>query len=93
MMPLRTRKRPAAHTDRPLRNNTTAALDFTAPWHRDLREPLTAEDRADLDVLIAAAERGFRLATRCLRCNQWIVAPSSVRAHMGPACRAKAAGA
>ncbi|WP_369828014.1 DUF6011 domain-containing protein [Mycobacterium sp. 852002-51163_SCH5372311] len=67
--------------------------DFTAPWRHDLHEPLTAEDRADLNVLIAAAERGFRLATRCCRCNQWIVAPSSVRAHMGPVCRAKAGAA
>ncbi|KAA1243634.1 hypothetical protein F0Q45_25495 [Mycobacterium simiae] len=54
-------------------------------------DPLTAEDRADLDVLIAAAERGYRLATRCLRCGQWLVAPSSVRRHLGPVCAAKAA--
>ena len=27
----------------------------------------------------------------CTRCNQWLVAPSSVRRHMGPVCRAKAA--
>ena len=60
-----------------------------APWRQHWNEPLTAEDRADIDVLVAAAERGFRLATRCIRCGQWVVAPSSVRAHMGPVCRAK----
>jgi hypothetical protein len=70
--------------------DSRSATDFTAPWNHDPHEPPTAEDRADLDVLIAAAERGFRLATRCIRCNQWLVAPSSVRAHMGPVCREKA---
>jgi hypothetical protein len=54
-------------------------------------EPQTAEDRADFEVIRQAAERGFRVAVRCLRCNQWLVAPSSVRAHLGPVCRAKAA--
>lgn len=71
---------------------TTPMAEFTAPWGRDPHEPLTPEDRADIDVLVAAAERGFRLATRCLRCNQWLVAPSSVRTHLGPVCRAKASG-
>ena len=72
--------------------NNTTENHFSAPWGHDPDEPLTAEDRADFDVLIAAAERGFRLATRCLRCNQWLVAPSSVRAHLGPVCRMKKAG-
>jgi uncharacterized protein DUF6011 len=70
--------------------NREFAVQFTAPWNHYPHEPLTAEDRADLDVLIAAAERGFRLATRCRRCNQWLVAPSSIRAHMGAVCRSKA---
>ncbi len=64
-----------------------------APWRHDPHEPPSEEDRADLDVWVAAAERGFRLATRCTRCGQWVVAPSSVRAHMGPVCRAKVATA
>lgn len=72
-------------------SNNVTAIEFTAPWLHDRHEPLTADDRADVDVLIAAAERGFRLATRCTRCGQWVVAPSSVRAHMGPVCRAQAA--
>jgi hypothetical protein len=75
----------------PLSDNITDTAEHIAPWRQDWHEPLTAEDRADIDVLIAAAERGFRLATRCTRCNQWLVAPSSVRRHLGPVCRAKAA--
>lgn len=86
------RKGPARHSQ-PSPGNTTNADQFTARWHHDRHEPLTVEDRADLDVLIAAAERGFRLATRCIRCGQWLVAPSSVRAHMGAVCRAKAGAA
>jgi hypothetical protein len=84
------RKRPAPPQNQPSRNHTSAA-QFSVPWRHDPHEPLTADDRADLDVLIAAAERGFRLATRCTRCNQWLVAPSSVRAHLGPVCRTKVA--
>jgi Family of unknown function (DUF6011) len=87
-----TRKRPAPTQDRPSRNSITNGNQFIAPWRHDHAEPLTAEDRADIDVLIAAAERGFRLATRCTRCGQWLVAPSSVRAHMGPVCRGRAGG-
>lgn len=83
--------RPGGKTTKTANQLTTASADFTLPWHQHRHEPLTPEDRADIDVLVAAAERGFRLATRCLRCNQWLVAPSSVRAHLGPVCRAKAA--
>jgi hypothetical protein len=54
-------------------------------------EPVDADDRADLEVLNAAAELGFRLATRCLVCGQWLVAPKSVRLHIGPKCRKRAA--
>jgi hypothetical protein len=75
------RKRPAPPQDRPPRN-TTSAYQFTAAPH----EPITAEDRADIDVLVAAAERGFRLATRCSACGQWLVSPASVRRHLGPVC-------
>ncbi|WP_420845334.1 DUF6011 domain-containing protein [Mycobacterium lentiflavum] len=85
------RKGPARH-GQPLPTTTIDADQFTAPWDFGLHEPLTAESRADIDLLIAAAERGFRLATRCTRCNQWLVAPSSVRAHLGPVCRAKVGG-
>lgn len=83
-----TRRCPATSDDR-APADTTSTPDYIAPWRQDWHDPLSAEDRADLDVLIAAAERGFRLATRCLRCNQWLVAPASVRAHLGPVCRRK----
>jgi len=85
---MKTRKRPAPGKGRPIPNNTSTGY-LTAPWHHDPREPLTAEDRADLAVLEAAAQRGFRLATRCIRCGQWLVAPTSVRAHLGPVCRTR----
>ncbi|MFC5332872.1 DUF6011 domain-containing protein [Mycobacterium branderi] len=88
---MKTRKRPAPPQNRPSRNNTSD-MQFTVPWHQEPHEPLTPEDRADIDVLIAAAERGFRLATRCTRCNQWLVAPVSVRTHLGPVCRSKIGG-
>jgi hypothetical protein len=57
----------------------------------DRVEPLDAEDRADLAVLEAAAERGYRLATQCMHCGHWVSNPKSVRLHAGPRCRAKAA--
>jgi hypothetical protein len=82
------RKRPAPPQNRPLRHYTDIAKEIAYRRQDGYASP-TADDRADLDVLIAAAERGFRLAIRCLRCNQWLVAPSSVRAHLGPVCRVK----
>jgi Family of unknown function (DUF6011) len=53
----------------------------------------TAEDRADAAILAAAAALGFRLAVRCTRCGQWLVAAESVRSCMGPVCRARVSGA
>jgi hypothetical protein len=53
-------------------------------------EAPTAEDRREARVLAEAAALGYRLATRCSRCGQWVVARTSVRLHMGPVCRAKA---
>lgn len=71
----------------------SSALDYSdsIPFYGKARhEPLDAEDRADLAVLHAAAERGYRLAVQCTRCGQWLVAATSVRAHIGPVCRTKA---
>ncbi|RFZ42688.1 hypothetical protein MSS4_04653 [Mycobacterium marinum] len=67
-----------------------ADTELTA-WHQGWSEPLTADDRADIAVLNAAAERGFRLAVRCTRCRQWLVAETSVRRRLGPVCVSKAA--
>jgi len=83
-------KRPAPPQSRPS-PETTDSTEFSRLLGLQRHEPLTAEDRADLDLLVAAAERGFRLATRCTACGSWISNPVSVRRHMGPVCRAKAA--
>lgn len=81
--------RPAGNRAATTNINYTANQSI-APWEQDWNEPLTADDRADFDVLIAAAERGFRLAVRCTRCGQWLVARKSVAAHIGPVCATKA---
>lgn len=57
-------------------------------WH----EAPSAADRAEAHVLAIAYSLGYRLAVRCTRCGQWLVAPSSVRRHLGPVCAAKAVG-
>jgi hypothetical protein len=51
-------------------------------------EAVTTEDRIEAAVL-AAAQRALRLAVQCTRCRQWLVAETSVRAHLCPTCRAK----
>jgi hypothetical protein len=56
----------------------------------DRVEPLDADDRSDLAVLEAAAERGYRLSTQCTACGLWLTSRKSLLAHMGPKCRAKA---
>jgi hypothetical protein len=70
---------------------TVATPNYTEAFGRDRVEPLTAEDGADAAVLAAAAERGYRLATRCLDCRRWLVAERSVQRHLGPVCAAKMA--
>lgn len=52
-------------------------------------EPLTPEDRTDMDVVIAAVESGFKIAIRCRACGHWLVAAESVRHQMGKRCRDK----
>ena len=89
----RQRKRRAPQAGNPAPSTTPIVkpdLTFLPGYQR--HEPVTAEDRHEAALLTAAAEMGYRLATRCLRCNQWIVAPKSVAAHMGPVCRAKVVG-
>lgn len=50
----------------------------------------SAEDRLDDQVLAAAAERGYRLATWCVSCGRVLSARASLLAHMGPVCRSRA---
>lgn len=87
-----TSRKPAPATETGSHITTNRASEFTAQLGLQRHEPLTPEDRADLDLIIAAAERGFRLSTRCLDCGHWITAPSSVRRHRGPVCAARAVG-
>ncbi|WP_420063900.1 DUF6011 domain-containing protein [Mycobacterium marinum] len=84
------RKRPTPPQNRPSPNATNGYTEFTGQLGLQPHEPLTVDDRADLAVLNAAAERGFKLAVRCTRCKQWLVAPASVRRHLGPVCATKA---
>ena len=53
-------------------------------------EPLTVEDREDLNLLMAAAERGFRLSVDCIDCGHPLTAPHSIRRHRGPRCASRA---
>ncbi|MDJ0359705.1 DUF6011 domain-containing protein [Rhodococcus sp. H29-C3] len=43
-------------------------------------------DPADKLLRAALAQGGFRLAVQCERCGTWLVAPSSVKRHLGPVC-------
>lgn len=52
-------------------------------------EPLAAEDRADLAVLEAAAERGYQLMTWCSTCGRALSSRDSLIARQGPTCRSK----
>lgn len=48
-------------------------------------------DHADKILMAALADGHFRLAVQCSRCGTWLVAPSSVRRHLGPVCARHAA--
>jgi|GEM_PF-3362371 len=64
--------------------STTPIIDahqFT-PWHQDRHEPLSHEDRADLAVLAAAAQRGFRCNAAPSHC-----VPSQLRRRRAAAQR------
>lgn len=41
---------------------------------------------ADKLLMSALAQGNFRLAVQCERCGTWLVAPSSVKRHLGPVC-------
>lgn len=67
----------------------TSSSDSTAANHADeMLDDYLELLRDPADKLLAAALRGgmFRLAVQCSRCGTWLVAPTSVRRHLGPVC-------
>jgi hypothetical protein len=77
----------AHQAPQPDRQSTAAT---TSTWI-DHAEPTTAEDRREAQLLAELRALGYRLAVRCTRCSQWLVAAESVAAHMGPVCRERVA--
>ena len=71
-------------------NSTASTVKISDIPRHHHHEPLTVEDGLDTAVLAAAAERGYRLAARCIRCSQWFVAPASVARYLGLVCAGKA---
>jgi hypothetical protein len=67
-----------------------ADADFTRLLGLQWHEAPDAETRAEIELLVKAAEMGFRLATRCTACGAWISNPVSIRRHLGPVCAKKA---
>jgi hypothetical protein len=86
------RKRPApSQENRPSPDATNGYTDHLSSLIGLQRhEPLTPEDREDLELLTRAAERGFKLSTTCVDCGHPITTISSIRRHRGPHCHAKA---
>ncbi len=82
-------KRPAPPQDRPSPNITGYAQPNGHMAQDGYLAP-SAEDRLDDQVLAAAAERGYRLATWCVSCGRVLSARASLLAHMGPVCRSRA---
>jgi hypothetical protein len=83
------RNRPAG--DRAARTEANLYPYLNGHRRQDGYAAPTPEDRADLEVLIAAAERGFRLAVKCVDCGHWLVSARSIAAHRGPRCRSRVA--
>ncbi|WP_413783407.1 DUF6011 domain-containing protein [Mycolicibacterium obuense] len=88
------RKRPVPPQNRPSRNTTSDAKSTVLHklFGHAPHDPITPEDREDLDVIVAAVERGFRIAVRCRICGHWLSNPRSVSAFLGPRCASKAVG-
>jgi hypothetical protein len=84
---MKTRNRPPP-TERPLRNYTNTDKS-NGHRRQDGYAAPTAEDRREAAVLAEAAKMGYRLATTCLDCGQWISNHVSVASHRGPRCRAR----
>lgn len=78
----------------PSGGNAGAALE-TSNWIKDYLqhtriEPLTADERREVELVAAVAELGYRPAIQCRVCGAWLVAAKSVARHIGPRCAAKA---
>jgi hypothetical protein len=84
-----TQIRERAAQGHPIPHRTNGYPQYNGHRRQDGYAAPTAEDRTEAAVLAAAEALGYQLAVRCTRCGQWLVAPSSVAAHMGPVCRAK----
>lgn len=82
-----TKKGPAPAKENRPSPNITNRNELTSLLGVQRHEALTAEDRADIDAIIAVAERGFRIAVRCRLCGHWLSNPKSVRQFVGPKCR------
>ncbi len=53
-------------------------------------EAPAADERAEAAFLADAYAHGYRLATKCLDCDHYLVNEKSVRLHRGPVCRSRA---
>ena len=86
--PWRRRSRPGRATQAAPKST---ASDFLHDSPDHCVQAPTLDDRVDAQALAAAADRGYRMAVRCLDCGHWLVNGKSVRLHRGPVCRARAA--
>lgn len=86
----RTRRSPGEQA-RATSTTPIADLDSSLYRRQDGYAAPTADDRREASLLAELRDLGYQPATRCTRCNQWVVAPKSVALHMGPVCRAKSA--
>lgn len=86
------RKRPTPTGNRPSpkhRANGYPQSTAEAPRYGIDGYPLDDKQRRDAHLTAIAYAAGYRLAVRCARCGQWLVAEKSVRLHLGPVCAAK----
>jgi phage FluMu protein Com len=79
-------REPAGTTRR--RSGQPTPLSETAEGVSESSAPTYAQRQA-AHIVAVAYTLGYRLAIRCRVCGRWLVAESSVRAHIGPRCRAK----
>jgi hypothetical protein len=62
-------------TERLPESTPADTTDYTSiPGYQPTEAP-TVEDRADAEVVAAAAARGYRLSTTCVHCGHWVSDP------------------